>query len=79
MSAAPRCRLCEEEIIYDDPVEIAGICVRCVDTLGLIPMPPPRRRAAPCQRCNGMKFVRAIPREYTAFAVKNGYVATSGR
>jgi hypothetical protein len=29
-------------------------------------MPPPQRRAMPCRCCNGMKFVRAIPREYTA-------------
>lgn len=29
-------------------------------------MPPPQRRAMPCRCCNGMKFVRAIPREFTA-------------
>ena len=33
--------------------------------LGVIEMPPMRRRASPCLKCNGQKFVRVIPREYT--------------
>jgi hypothetical protein len=36
--------------------------------LGIIEMPPPRRRAAPCVKCNGMRFVRVIPREHTVTA-----------
>ena len=31
-------------------------------------MPPPRRPARPCQRCNAQRFIRVIPREYTVMA-----------
>jgi hypothetical protein len=39
------------------------LCAGCAAALGVIPMPPPRRNLAPCRACNGMTFIRAIPRE----------------
>jgi hypothetical protein len=57
------CRLCEQPLL--EPSFAAGICADCARTIKMTPMPPPRRRAAPCARCNGMRFVRAIPREYS--------------
>lgn len=63
MSACPVC-------LYgaiDSPWELAvGLCTTCADTYGVMPMLPPRRPALPCQRCNGMRFIRAVPRELTA-------------
>jgi hypothetical protein len=50
----------------DAPTSALEICAECAEKLGVIPMPPPRRPARPCLRCNGTRFVRAIPREYTA-------------
>ena len=57
------CKICDAEPLVD-----LGntICPGCRTKLGIIPMPPPRRRAAPCLRCNATRFVRVIPREYTA-------------
>lgn len=54
------CKVCDER-----KPEPNGICTKCMDLLGIIEMPPARRKAAPCVKCNGMKFVRAIPREHT--------------
>lgn len=42
-----------------------GLCTACMGELGVIEMPPMGRRASPCMKCNGLKFVRVIPREYT--------------
>ena len=39
------------------------LCVHCADAYGVIPMAPSRRPPRPCGQCNGMEFVRAIPRE----------------
>lgn len=60
----PNCRICDQELF--GPSSLSGVCSDCVKTLGLVPMPEPRRPAQPCAKCNGMKFIRAIPREYTA-------------
>lgn len=54
------CKLCN-----DKPAESNGICEKCMDTLGIIEMPPPRRRPTPCLKCSGMKFVRVIPRMHS--------------
>jgi hypothetical protein len=69
------CRLCKTLLLVPDQSSgsVAGVCNRCRDRLGLIPMPPQRRRAAPCQRCSGMKFVRVIPREYGEFGNSSAY------
>lgn len=58
------CKLCEK-----NQPEPNGICEPCMATLGIIEMPPPRRRAAPCVKCNGLRFVRVIPREHTVKAM----------
>jgi hypothetical protein len=58
------CRICDQELL--DSSSLPGVCAGCVTTLGLVPMPPPRRPARPCAKCNGRKFIRAIPREYAA-------------
>ena len=75
MSAHSTCRLCKTLLLCPRPLSgsVSGVCNRCRDRLGLIPMPPPRRRAAPCKRCNGMKFVRVIPREYGEFGNSTSY------
>lgn len=42
------------------------LCSHCAHILGVVPMRPARRPATPCLKCNGMKFIRAVPRELTA-------------
>jgi len=54
------CKLCDR-----NQPDANGICFECMDTLGIIEMPPPRRKPTPCLKCNGLKFVRVIPREHT--------------
>lgn len=68
------CKVCEQQL-YGQGLQ--GICRACCETLGLVEMPPARRSARPCTVCNHMKFIRVIPREYTSYAVKNGYIAHS--
>ena len=41
------------------------LCETCAQALGVVPMRPPRRKPSPCTKCNGMKFIRAVPRELT--------------
>jgi hypothetical protein len=41
-------------------------CHKCAGKIGLVPMPPSRRPAAPCARCGHRQFVRVIPREKSA-------------
>src|SRR5258705_1909024 len=57
------CRLCHRGV--ELPSFAPGVCKQCADEVGMKPMPPPRRRAAPCSRCNGMTFARSMPREYS--------------
>jgi hypothetical protein len=64
LAGMPHCRICDQELL--DSSSLPSICTGCVKALGLVPMPPPRRPAQPCAKCNGMKFIRAIPREYAA-------------
>jgi hypothetical protein len=40
-------------------------CDDCARKTGMIVLPPSRRRASPCTKCNHSKLVRAIPRELT--------------
>jgi hypothetical protein len=63
MRGMAMCKLCDR-----NEAEPNGICVKCMDELGIIEMPPARRKAAPCVKCNGMKFIRVIPREHTVKA-----------
>jgi hypothetical protein len=59
-----RCRVCRAQIYFPKHAGF-DVCADCADKLGVVPMGPPRRPALPCQRCNGMKFIRVIPRELT--------------
>lgn len=70
----PRCALCEAE----DASEEFRVGLRCARRLGLRMLPPPRRPAVPCTRCNGMVFVRVLPRVYgvTAHATATGVPMT---
>jgi len=54
------CKLCQRE-----PARPNGLCPACMVEIGVIEMPPARRRPAPCTKCNATRFVRVIPREYT--------------
>jgi len=54
------CKLCQDNV-----AESNGLCEKCMDTLGIIEMPPPRRRPTPCLKCNSMKFIRVIPRAHS--------------
>ncbi len=58
-----KCSFCEDPL--RNP-HATGTCRRCRTKLGITAMPPGTRRALPCRCCNGMQFVRAIPREYTS-------------
>jgi hypothetical protein len=53
------CRICQEQAVSVDQ----GVCVRCMDQRGAVPLPPARRPPLPCIRCTGMQFVRVVPRE----------------
>ena len=44
------------------------LCRSCATELGVSPMRPARRPASPCTKCNGMKFIRVVPRELTPSA-----------
>lgn len=58
------CPICTHGRIDNDSERATKACDACQKKLGLIPMPPARRRGA-CTRCQGRKFLRAIPREHT--------------
>lgn len=60
------CPICARNLI-DSPWAVAvGMCTTCANKFGVMPMLPARRPPVPCQRCNGMQFIRAVPREFTA-------------
>lgn len=48
------------------PLPSFDICAECANKTGVVPMPPARRPRKPCLRCNATRFIRAMPREYTA-------------
>lgn len=55
------CSLC----LAEDAPESFPICDKCARRQGRRPFPPSRRPPVPCTRCNGQRFVRVMPREYT--------------
>lgn len=57
------CPICNDWTLETEHDLARGMCTPCGNRLGVVVMPPARRRALPCRGCNGMKFVRAIPRE----------------
>jgi hypothetical protein len=65
------CKLCGVDVTVDEEVAMQA-CRVCADKIGLRPMPPPIRPARPCARCNGMKFVRVIPREHSTVRTGDG-------
>lgn len=59
------CSICADAL--SSPAELAmQTCASCARQCGIVPMPPATRPPAPCQRCNGRAFVRAIPREHSS-------------
>ena len=59
------CSICAAALFT--PAEHAmQTCAACAGKCGIVPMPPATRPPAPCQRCNGRVFVRAIPREHSS-------------
>jgi hypothetical protein len=58
-----KCAGCNREPIVTSVEQATQLCANCATSLGVIPMPPPRRLLVPCRCCNGMSFIRAIPRE----------------
>ena len=60
------CKICEVLEVKDR--HETGVCAACRRSLGIRAMPPPRRPAAPCQRCSSLRFVRVVPREVTTVA-----------
>lgn len=59
-----KCKVCG----LIDVVDETTACASCREALGIRPLPPPRRPAAPCARCRAWRFVRVVPREVTARA-----------
>lgn len=60
------CTVCRSWQLEDGPDLAREMCSPCANRVGVVAMPPARRKAIPCRGCNGMKFVRAIPRELSA-------------
>jgi len=60
------CTLCETHTLETPDEEKMQACATCAAKLGLVPMREPRRPPVPCMRCNGLKFLRAIPREHSS-------------
>src|SRR5688572_16020781 len=60
----PTCTVCDHREIAS-PTELATqVCQICAKATGIRPLPPSRRPPAPCQRCNKLAFVRAVPRTF---------------
>jgi hypothetical protein len=59
------CPLCKTEALATAGEHAMQACAACASTLGIIPMPPRTRPMRRCDKCNGGKFVRAIPREHS--------------
>lgn len=56
----PNCKIVQMTTPAEHSIRM---CVRCADTYGVGPMLPPRRPARPCAGCNGLHFIRSVPRE----------------
>lgn len=59
------CDICQHRSLDTDDERAMLACASCAETYGLIAMPPPRRPARPCATCNGLRFLRAIPRQHS--------------
>ncbi|MEJ7603319.1 MAG: hypothetical protein WKG01_35860 [Kofleriaceae bacterium] len=59
----PTCVICRQAIL-EGAVELdRRACEMCAFRTGVVVVPPPRRRVAPCTRCHHTKLIRVIPRE----------------
>ncbi|HEY5939001.1 MAG TPA: hypothetical protein VIU61_30315 [Kofleriaceae bacterium] len=59
----PLCVVCKKVGLVS-PIEIdRRACDPCALKTGIVVIPPPRRRLAPCVRCNHTRLIRVIPRE----------------
>jgi hypothetical protein len=65
MPAPTTCPICETQPLASKEERSMFACFGCARTLGLAPMPPPRRPPLPCARCKGISFIRSIPREHS--------------
>lgn len=70
MSDAAICPLCDLCQLRDGAERAMNACTVCALELGLVPMAHSRRPPVPCVRCNGMRFVRALPREHTGVGLR---------
>jgi len=70
-----KCAACKRDLTDDD--RSIKLCPSCANALGVIDMPPARRKFAPCRACNGRSFIRAIPREVAPDLVQRGEQVTS--
>jgi hypothetical protein len=56
------CHVCQNEL--KNPVEMQrNVCDECASRLGIVALPPAQRPAVPCDKCGGLTFVHAVPRE----------------
>src|SRR5262245_17353580 len=65
-----RCPLCDLCTLRTGAERAMNACEVCALELGLVPMAGSRRPPVPCERCNGMRFVRVIPREHTSVGIR---------
>ena len=62
MSEFARCGVCRR-MLLPGVEEQRSVCEMCARDTGAVVMPPPRRRASPCARCNHTTLIRVVPRE----------------
>jgi hypothetical protein len=60
------CKVCGGGLETYDDSTATGVCADCRTKLGIAPMPPSRRRPRPCAHCQGLVFIRVVPREFSA-------------
>ncbi len=59
------CTVCGRVALTTKEATTTQVCRKCAIQCGIIPMPPVTRPPTPCARCNGRKFLHAVPREFT--------------
>jgi hypothetical protein len=57
-----KCTACRREPLWTNNERATQLCATCASVLGVVAMPPPRRKFAPCRCCGGTSFIRAIQR-----------------
>src|SRR5262245_56194098 len=63
------CHACQDIPLLTDVDFARQLCDSCATKLGIVVLPPATRPPAPCAKCGGRKFVRAIPREHATVQV----------